>query len=119
MKPSERRIEFLHHLAERGGERSSPADQHIVVAGTQLARPGGRRKSYDLPQTAPDAVALHGVTHLSRHREADADRSILGPPPLLQHERAAGSACATSRGSKIAAAPEPLDDGETTFPFTH
>jgi hypothetical protein len=33
MKPVKRRIEFLHHLAERGGERGPPADQHIVVAG--------------------------------------------------------------------------------------
>ena len=40
MNPAKRRIEILHHLAERGGERGPPADQHIVMAGAQLARPG-------------------------------------------------------------------------------
>ena len=116
MKLSQRRIEFLHHLAERGGERGPPPDQHIVVAGTQ---PRGRRKSYDLPQPAPDAVTLHSVTHLPRYGEADPDRSVLGSRPRLQHECAGGSACAMSCGSKIAAAPQPLDDGRSAFPLTH
>ena len=119
MKPVKRRIEFLHQLAERGGERGPPADQHIVVAGAQLGRPGSRRKSYDLPQSAPHAVTLHGVTHLSRHGEPDADRPVVGAPQCLEHEGAAGRACAMRRGSKIAAAYEPLDNGRTGVLLTH
>jgi hypothetical protein len=119
MKPAERRVEFLHQLAERGGERGPPADQHIVMAGMQPARPGGRRKSYNLPQTAPHPVALHGVAHLPRYGEADPDRPIRGAPPRLHYEQAAGRARAVGRGSKIAAASEPLDDDRTAFPLTH
>ncbi len=118
IKPAERRIEFLHHLAERGGERSPPADQHIVVAGTQSARPGGRRQPNDLPQAPPHAVAFHRIADLPRHREADADRPFLGAPPRLQHEPATGSAIAVGRGSKIAAASEPLNN-RLAFPLTH
>jgi hypothetical protein len=118
MKPVKRHIEFLHHIAERGGERGPSADQHVVVAGAQLAG-SGRRKSDHLPQTAPHAIALHGVTHLSRHGEPDADRPILGAAPGLEHEGAAGGAHAVRGGSKIAAAFEPLDDGRTAYPITH
>jgi len=89
------------------------------VAGAQLARPGCRRKPYDLPQSAPHAVTLHGVTHLSRHGEPDADWPFLGALPGLEHKGPAGSARTVRDGSKIAAAFKPLDDGSTGIPLTH
>jgi hypothetical protein len=33
----ERRIKFLPHLVERQQQRRAPSDQHIIVAGMQLA----------------------------------------------------------------------------------
>jgi hypothetical protein len=63
--PGKRRIEFLHHVAEGGRQRGSPADQYVVMAGRQLtAAAGCRRQSHDLPQSAAHAVTFHGVAHL-------------------------------------------------------
>jgi hypothetical protein len=39
--------------------------------------------------------------------------------PRLKHESAAGGAHAIGRGSKIAAAFQPLDDGRTGILLTH
>jgi hypothetical protein len=121
MKPAQRRIEFLQHVAERRAERCPPADQHIIMSGTQLARPRGRRQPDDLPQPAPHPVTLHRVADLARYGETYADRSLVGvgAPPRLQHEGAARSPRPTGRGPKIAAAFEPLDDGRTGVPLTH
>jgi hypothetical protein len=119
VKPAERRIEFLHHVAERGAERGPAADQHVVMSRTQLARPRGRRKPDDLAQPAPHPIPLDRVANLARHGKAYTDRSFVGALPRLQYEGGAGSARATGRGPKIAAAFEPLDDGRTAIPLTH
>jgi hypothetical protein len=39
---SKRRIEFPHHFAEWGRQRGPPADEHVVMAGAQLAGRSGR-----------------------------------------------------------------------------
>jgi hypothetical protein len=65
MNPDECRVEFLQHFAERGSKCGPAADQHIVMAETQFTGAGGSRQSHDFPQSAPHAVSLHGVAHLS------------------------------------------------------
>jgi hypothetical protein len=34
MYPAERRIQFLHHVAERDRQRRPPAYHYVIVAGT-------------------------------------------------------------------------------------
>jgi hypothetical protein len=119
MKPAERHIEFLHHLAERNGEGCPPAYQHIVMARAELDRPGARRKLHHVPQSAPHPVTLDGAADLPRDRKAYANRPVLRAPQGLENERSAGCARTTCHGSKIGAALEPLDNGGTGIPLTH
>jgi|GEM_PF-3539870 len=91
MNSAQRRIELPDHIAERDGERRSAANQHVIMAG---AKRGRRRKPNHFPQAPPHAVALHGIADLTRHGEADPDRSALlvaglavfGALPRLQDE---------------------------------
>jgi len=119
MNPSERRIEFLHHLAERSRQRSPTTNQHIIVARTQQTAAGGRRQSNNLPQPAAHTVTLHGVAYLSRYGEPNADRSTLGAPSRLQDKSAPGGTFTARHCPKIAAARQALDDGGTDVPLTH
>jgi hypothetical protein len=119
VKPAERHIEFLYHLAERNGEGCPPAYQHIVMARAELDRPGARRKLHHVPQSAPHPVTLDGVAHLPRDRKAYANRPVLRALQGLENERSAGCARTTCHGSKIGAALEPLDNGGTGIPLTH
>jgi len=111
MNPAEHGVEFAHHLAEWQSESGSPSDQHIVMAGPQPTTPGGfgtfrsrrrGRQSHDFPQSAAHAVTLHGVAHLSRHGETDADRPFIGATPRLQDEATCRCPHAARRGAKIA-----------------
>ena len=112
-------VEILYHFAERNRQCGAAADQHVVVAGTQWLGPGGRRKPNDLAQTAADSISLHSVADLPRYGKADPDSVISRVLPRLQHESAAGGAHAIGRGSKIAAAFQPLNDGRTGILLTH
>jgi hypothetical protein len=115
VNPGKRRIEFLHHFTERGRQRGPPADEHIIMAGTQL---GGRRYAHHFPQSPADPVTFHGIADLARHGEADADGTLVTARARLQHESAARGSLAARCGPKIAAAPQPLDD-DGTGPITH
>lgn len=117
MNSAERGIEFLPHLLKRQGERRAPSDQDIIVAGAHLA---DGRQSYHFPQPPPYAIALHGIADLSRHREADARRTILRPSKRLQHKGPSGHPVAGGCGSKIRPARQPLhrNDGNGTA-ITH
>ena len=112
-------VEILHHFGERNRQCGAPADQHVIVARTQWLGPGSRREPDDLAQTAADTISLHGVADLSRYGKADPDSVISHALPRLKYESAAGGAHAIGRGSKIAAAFQPLDDGRTGILFTH
>jgi hypothetical protein len=112
-------IELLHHLAERSRQCGPPADQHVIVAGAQMRPCAGRREPDDFAQPAADPIPLHGVADLPRHCEADPDGAIFATLPRLKHKGAARGACALGRGPKIAAAPQPLDDGRIAILLTH
>ena len=112
-------VEILHHLAEWNRQCGAAADQHVIVARTQRLSPGRRRQPDDLTQTAADAVSLHRVADLPRYGEANSDSVISPALPRLKHESAAGGTYAIGRGSKIAAAFQPLDDGRTGILLTH
>ena len=99
MDAIERRVEFPHHLAELRVERGAPPNEHVIVAGMQLA---GIRKPHDFPQTAPHPVTLDRLADLARHCEADAHGAFFGAPAGLQHEGAARHPrTGSSSGSKI------------------
>jgi hypothetical protein len=112
-------VEILHHFAERNRQCGAAPDQYVVVARTQWFGPGSRREPDDLAQTAADTIALHSIADLSRYGKADPDSVISRALPRLKHESAAGGAHALGRGSKIAAAFQPLDDGRTGTLLTH
>ena len=112
-------VEILHHLAERNRQCRTAADQHVIMARTQWLSPGSRREPDDLAQAAADAVSLHGVADLPRYGDANSNSVISPALPRLKHESAAGGAHAIGRGSKIAAASQPLDDGRTGILLTH
>jgi hypothetical protein len=78
-----------------------------------------KRKPYHLPQSAAHAVTFNGVSHLSRYGEPDANRPALGALPRLEHEGAARSPHAASRGLKVAPAFQPFDNDGTSIPLTH
>jgi hypothetical protein len=118
VNPSKRRIEFPHHFAEWGRQRGPPADEHVVMAGAQLAGRSGRRHAHHLPQSPAYPVTLYGIADLARHGEADADGTFVTARARLQHESAARGSLAARCGPKIAAAPQPLDD-DGTGPITH
>jgi hypothetical protein len=113
--PGERRIELLHHLAERSHQGRPPPDEHIIVAGTQL---DGWRYPHNFPQSPAHPIAFHGIADLARHGETDADGTFVIAQARLQNESTPGSPCAARYGLKIAAALEPLDNGGTG-PITH
>src|SRR5262249_61688619 len=106
----------------RGNRRrqcGASADQHVIVARTQWLSPSSRREPDDLAQTAADTISLHSIADLPRYGKADPDSVISRVLPRLQHESAAGGAHAIGRGSKIAAAFQPLNDGRTGILLTH
>jgi len=84
-----------------------------------MCRSGSRGKPDDFAQPAADAVSLHSVADLPRYRKADPDGAIFRALARLEHKGTAGGACALGRGSKIAAAFQPLDDGKIAILLTH
>jgi hypothetical protein len=119
MNADEGAIEFLHHFAKRHPQRCAAADQHIVASAAQTPGPCGGGQADDLAQAAANPVALDGIADLAGHREADPRGVILFPLLCLKHKGTAGGARATSRGSKIATAFQPLDDGRLAILLTH
>jgi hypothetical protein len=121
---AKRRIEFLHHFAERKDKGRPPPDQHIIMAGAQTIRPGrtlGRgRQSHHLPQSPADAVAFHGIAYLSRYGESDTHRPFVAALPRLQNKGVCRGPCTAGGGAKIAPPSQPLDsDDGTGAPITH
>jgi len=99
MDAIESRVEFPHHIAESRVERGAPPDQHVIVAGMQIA---GIREPHDFPQAAPHPVTLDRLADLARHCEADARGTLVRTPAGLQHEGTAGHPRASgSGGAKI------------------
>jgi hypothetical protein len=108
MNSPKRRIEFPHYLAERQLERRPPPDQHIIVAGVELAGVLVRREPYHFPQAAPNAVALDRITHLPRDRESDPHGAFVRAPPGLEHKRAAARSARRGGSPKVRPALQPL-----------
>jgi len=108
MDAAERGIEFMHHFAERSGQRRPAADDDIVEAPPQATGVGLGRQSDNLPQPATHPVALHGVADLPRDGKADANVALIPARMRLHHEMTAGSTSAAGCGQKIAAPPEPF-----------
>jgi hypothetical protein len=104
---SERRIEFVHHLAKRQVQRGAPADQNVIVPFVQASR---GREPDDFTQAAPHAIALHRIADLARHRKADARPGRVGARPRLQHERADGRPQSRGGSPKVRPALQPFHD---------
>jgi hypothetical protein len=125
MNPAKRCVEFLQHVAERKGKGGSPPDQNIIVAGLQTIGPGCThrricRQSRHLPQSPANAVALHGIAHLSRHGETDTHRPFVAAPSRLQNKGARRRPRAAGSSTKIAPPSQPLPGGDGTgVPITH
>jgi len=121
---AKRRIEFLHHFAERKDKGRPPPDQYIVMAWVQTIGPGctlGRsRQSHYFAQSPAHAVAFHGIAYLSRYGESDTHRPFVAALPRLQDEGVCRRPRAARCGAKIAPPSQPLegDDG-TGAPTTH
>jgi hypothetical protein len=109
MNSAYRRIELPGHVGEIGGERATPADQHIIVAGDKR-RSGGQPNHFAQPPA--HAVALHRIADLARYRESDPDRSavavVLGALPHLYDEGAGLRSCALRDSLKVRAALQPF-----------
>jgi hypothetical protein len=124
MNSAKRRIEFLHHFAERKDKGRPPPDQYIIMAGAQTIGPGctlGRsRQSHYLPQSPAHAVAFDGIAYLSRYGESDTHRPFVAALPRLQNEGVCRRPRAAGGGAKIAPPSQPLDgDDGTGAPTTH
>jgi hypothetical protein len=104
VNPAKRSIEILHHFAERGDQRRSPADQHVIDPRIQAFCTGRRRQSDNFAKATAHSVAFHGVTYLSRNRETYANRSARSSAARLQHEGPAGNPRPTTYSPKIAPA---------------
>jgi hypothetical protein len=107
MDPAKRRVEFLQHVAERKDKGGPPPDQHIVMARPQTIGPGCTyrricRQSHHLPQSPADAVALHGIAHLSRYGETDTHRPFVATPTRLQNKGARRRPRTAGSSTKIA-----------------
>jgi hypothetical protein len=121
---AKRRIEFLHHVAERRAESRPPPDQYVIKAGAQSVGPGsifGRSgQSHHLAQAPAHAVAFHSVAHLSRYGESDPHRPVVATLPRLQNEGLCRCPRTAAGGTKIAPPPQPLEgNGGTGVPTTH
>jgi hypothetical protein len=120
MNPAERRIEFPPHVAERGGQRRAPPDQHIIVAVAHgAAGVLAGRKPHHFAQPPPYAIALHCITDLSRNREADPHRTILSAPPRLYHEGSSRRPHPARRRTEIRPARQSLHDKAATAAIDH
>jgi hypothetical protein len=114
MNPPQCPIQILPHLGERQRQRRTPPDQDVIMARLHLAVGG---EPDDFPQSAPDAVTLHGIANLFRHREADTRGAGVSPRARLYHERGDGRARAACGGTKVRSARQSLHgDG---MPITH
>jgi hypothetical protein len=124
MDSAKRRIEFLHHVAERNAKGRPPPDQHIVIAGAQAVGPGrilGRnRQSHHLAQAPAHAVAFHSVAYLSRYGDPDTHRPVVATLPRLQNEGLCRRPGTAGSGTKIAPSSQPLEGNcGTGVPTTH
>jgi hypothetical protein len=119
MNPGKRHIEFPYHLAEGGGERTAPSDQHVIMAGMQPAGAFGTRHADYFAQPPPHPVTLDGIADLSRYGKTDAGRPTLGALPRLQDEGAARGPATIRSGPKIVPAFQPFDDDGSCVPVTH
>jgi hypothetical protein len=121
---AKRRIEFLHHVAERNAKGRPPPDQHIIIARAQIVGPGrilGRNgQSHHLAQAPAHAVAFHSVAYLSRYGESDTHRPFVAALPRLQNKGVCRGPRTAGGGAKIAPPSQPLDsDDGTGAPITH
>jgi hypothetical protein len=121
---AKRRIEFLHHLAERKDKGRPPSDQYIIMAGAQTIGPGctvGRgRQSDHFPQSPAHAVAFHRIAYLFRYGEADTYRPLVAASARLQNEGVSRRPRTAGGGTKIAPPSQPLEGGDGTgAPTTH
>jgi hypothetical protein len=114
-----RRIEFLHHLAKRHRERSTPADEYVIVTGIQSASAGRTRDTHHLAQPSAHPIAFHRIADLARYGKTDTSTADLGTSKRLHDESAPGSAYALCRGAKIIPAFQPFNDDGRGVPITH
>lgn len=117
MNSAKRHIEVPNHFAERGGERRSSSDQHVIMAGQQTAL--GCDMPCRLPQPTPDPIAFHSISYLSRYRKSDPDGPIVVPAPRLYGQQAGRQPHSVRGGPKFASAPEPFDDDCGREGITH
>jgi hypothetical protein len=125
VNPAKRRVEFLQHVAERKDKGSPPPDQYIIMAQPQTIGPDCIhrricRQSHHLPQSPANAVALHGIAHLSRHGETDTHCPFVAAPTRLQNKGARRCPRTAGSSTKIAPPSQPLQGGDGTgVPITH
>jgi len=108
MDTPERRAEFPRQVGKRRRKRRPPRDHHIIVAGAQSAAGRRGRQSHHFPQSASDAVALHGVAHLFRYGKTHPRGTVIGAPARLHQESIAGRPHPGCGGPKLAPASQPL-----------
>jgi hypothetical protein len=117
MNSAKRRMKVPHNIGERGRERRTPSDQHVIMAGQHPAF--GRHMPNRFPQPTPHTIAFHGISYLSRYRKPDPNHTIVVAPPGLHGQQAAGRPQRIRRGPKIAPASEPFDDDRGRDRITH
>ena len=123
MDSAKRRIEFLHHVAERNAKSRPPPDQHIIITRAQIVGAGrilGRSgQSHHLAQAPAHAVAFHSVAYLSRYGESDTHRPVVATLPRLQNEGLCRRSHTAGSGTKIAPSSQPLEGNGGTGVITH
>lgn len=105
MNAVESRIEFPHHVTERGCQRRRTPNQDIIVTGAQASRGGAADQ---LAQAASDPIALHRIADLPRHGKPHTHRTFVRAAAHLQHERTAGRPHAAGCSPKVRPALQPL-----------
>jgi hypothetical protein len=60
-QPPQRLPQILDHVIERAMQRSTPANQYVIMA---LPQPVRIREPHDLPQPPPHAITLVGAADL-------------------------------------------------------
>src|SRR5581483_5272618 len=104
----ERPLELVRHPRKRRIECRPPADEDIIMPG---AKTRARQEPHHLTQPPPHPIALDRVADLARHREADADRSVVPARPRLQHKSRGRDLASCRRGQEIRPLPQALHGG--------
>jgi hypothetical protein len=105
MHPDKCLVEFPDHVPKRRPKRPAASDQDIIMTVAQAFR---ARKPHEFAQSAPDPVALHGISDLPRHCVADAYPVFVGAPARLQYECIAAGPHSGSGSAKIRSAFQPV-----------